>query len=153
MDTRNHAATLDLQEFRRRRSELREAIGQLEAALAAPAHGQADAWRSTVRSRLDDVRVDFHEHTTAAEKHDGLYTDVVAVAPRLIGAITRLRREHTVILAELDRCVAQVDAVGGDDVEEIRDAVTDLMARFVRHRQRGSELMWDAYASDIGGET
>ena len=40
-----------------------------------------------------------------------------------------------------------------EDVDRVRDLGPALLGRLVRHRQRGSDLMFDAYDYDIGGET
>jgi hypothetical protein len=39
------------------------------------------------------------------------------------------------------------------DVDTVRDRGTALLGRLVRHRQRGSELVYEAYTVDIEGET
>jgi hypothetical protein len=160
-----------LDEVRRRRAELRDAISQLEKALAAPSPGRSEEWRGQVRKRLDQLDADFTEHIVVTEGSgpgapaiagtagDGVYSDVVASAPRLARAVDQLRGDHELILKQLGHCrslVAAVVAPGGateDAIDEIRDSATDLLFRLVRHRQRGSDLMWEAYASDIGGET
>lgn len=148
-----HAAVA-LDEVRRRRAELRDALGRLEGALAAPTPGRIDGWRHLVRTRLDQLSADFDEHIAVTEGPDGVYDDVVASAPRLARSVDQLRQDHEVILKQLDHCTGLVKAASDDDhVQDIRDSATDLMFRLVRHRQRGSDLMWDAYASDIGGET
>jgi hypothetical protein len=33
----------------------------------------------------------------------------------------------------------------------VRDDLQRLMGRIVRHRQGGADLVWEAYAIDIGG--
>jgi hypothetical protein len=38
-------------------------------------------------------------------------------------------------------------------VDAVRDLGMALLASLVRHRQRGSDLVYEAYAVDIGGET
>ena len=38
------------------------------------------------------------------------------------------------------------------DVDEVRDGGTALIAALVRHRQRGSDLMYEGYTVDIGGQ-
>jgi hypothetical protein len=146
--------TVALDEVRRRRAELRDALGRLEAALAAPTPGRIVDWRQSVRMRLDQLSADFDEHIAVTEGPDGVYDDVVASAPRLARSVDQLRHDHEAILKQLDHCTALVEAVEvDDDIQDLRDSATDLMFRLVRHRQRGSDLMWDAYASDIGGET
>ena len=40
-----------------------------------------------------------------------------------------------------------------EDVDKIRDLGTLLLGVLVRHRQRGSDLVYEAYELDLGGET
>jgi hypothetical protein len=35
----------------------------------------------------------------------------------------------------------------------VRAAATSLLARLARHRQRGADLVFEAYQVDVGGET
>jgi hypothetical protein len=144
---------LALDEVRRRRAELRDAIGKLEAALAAPIPGRFDLWRDGVNSRLDQLGQDFGEHVIVTEGADGVYADVVASAPRLARAVDQLRHDHEVIAKQLGHCQGLIAHATSEEALDVRDSATDLIGRLVRHRQRGSDLMWDAYASDIGGET
>jgi hypothetical protein len=39
------------------------------------------------------------------------------------------------------------------DVDTVRDRGTALLGQLVRHRQRGSDLIYEAYSAEIGGET
>ena len=40
-----------------------------------------------------------------------------------------------------------------EEVDRVRGLGTALLGRLVRHRQRGSDLVFEAYEFDIGGET
>ena len=40
-----------------------------------------------------------------------------------------------------------------EDVDGVRRLGTALLGLLVRHRQRGSDLVYEAYELDIGGET
>jgi hypothetical protein len=154
MDHDQPAGPFALDEIRRRRAELRDALGRLEGSLAAPSPGRIPEWSATVRDRLEQLGSDFAEHVTVTEGVDGVYDDVVASAPRLARAVDQLKHDHEIILKQLDHCTSLVDtAKVDDDIMDIRESATDLMFRLVRHRQRGSDLMWEAYANDIGGET
>ena len=154
MHDETNASQLALDEVRRRRAELRESIGRLETALAAPTPGRIDSWTSLVRERLEQLASDFAEHVLVTEGPDGVYDDVVATAPRLARAVDQLRYDHEVVHKLLDHCSRLVAAASiDDDIADIRESATDLLFRLVRHRQRGSDLMWEAYANDIGGET
>jgi hypothetical protein len=154
MQDETTASQIALDEVRRRRAELRGAIGRLETALAAPTPGRIEGWTQLVKDRLDQLTSDFAEHVTVTEGADGVYDDVVATAPRLARAVDQLRYDHEVINKLLDHCGRLVQAAKvDDDIADIRESATDLLFRLVRHRQRGSDLMWEAYANDIGGET
>jgi hypothetical protein len=39
------------------------------------------------------------------------------------------------------------------EVDGIRESATALLGMLSRHRQRGADLVFDAYQTDIGGET
>jgi len=58
------------------------------------------------------------------------------------------------ISGQVDTLLARVatsDVIS--DVDRVRDLGTALLGRLVRHRQRGSDLVYEAYQFDIGGET
>jgi hypothetical protein len=144
--------SLDL--VRHRRAELREAMGRLERALAAPAPGRIAAWTEQVAASLAHLAADFAEHIAVTEGPGGLYTDVLASAPRLSNPIRRLTAEHAQVASELDAVVARLPGVGSaEDVDDVRAATTTLLGRLVRHRQRGADLVFEAYQVDVGGET
>ena len=143
-----------LEELRRRRAELRESMGALEDALAAPATGDALRWAQRVHVALVELLGDFREHIDVTEGPNGLYRDVLAHSPRLSNAMSDLTREHALIGHEVEGLIARVTDSGvGEDVDRVRDVGTALLGRLVRHRQRGADLVFEAYEFDIGGET
>jgi hypothetical protein len=152
---RQHRANGDvLAAARARRAELRAAMLDVERALSAPAPGRADAWLARVRGCFGELTEDFRAHLSVTEGPGGLYEEVRANAPRLAGPLRRLEREHGEITAELDRVRCRLEDRGSAElVEDVRDRVTALLATLVRHRQRGADLVWEAFESDIGGET
>lgn len=143
-----------LENLRQRRAELRESMRALEQALAAPAPGRVDVWAERVHVAVVELSADFRQHIEITEGPDGLYPGLLITAPRLSNAVTGLTREHgqiTVMIDELLTCLAGPD-VGGD-ADGARDLGTALLSRLIRHRQRGADLVYEAYATDIGGET
>jgi len=143
-----------LEAVRRRRAELRESLGRLEQALAAPAPQRADAWTSRVSAALAALSDDFHTHIEVTEGPDGLYRDVLASSPRLAHAVATLQAEHGEIAACIDDLRICVDeATGAEGVAQARELGVSLLGRLVRHRQRGADLVYQAYEEDIGGET
>ncbi len=143
-----------LDALRRHRAELRESMGALEQALAAPASGRAGAWAERVHVALVELSADLGEHITVTEGPDGLHRDIVTTAPRLSNAVERLTREHTAIASLVADLLGRAsDPATGDGVEAIRDLGTTLLGHLARHRQRGADLVYEAYQADIGGET
>jgi hypothetical protein len=138
-----------LESLRRRRAELRESMSVLENALAAPA-GEPERWTEHVQSALMDLSADFAEHIELTEGSDGLYRELLDTAPRLADAVAHLTSEHVAIRDLLDDLLASDPT---RDVHQVRELGTSLLGRLVRHRQRGSDLVYQAYEVDIGGDT
>ncbi len=142
-----------LEALRRQRAELRESISALELALAAPAPSGQLRWAERVHVALVELSADFREHVDVTEGHDGLYVDILATAPRLSDAVARLTREHEQISDLLDDLLARVLTPKSEDVDQVRGLGTTLLGLLVSHRQRGSDLVYEAYEFDVGGET
>lgn len=152
--TAEGSSTPAFEEVRRRRAELREAMGELENAIAAPAVDNLAEWTDGVRTALAQLREDFATHLAVTEGPGGLHEELVVVAPRLVHAVDRLTLEHATIGDAIGTVSDRLDAVTEEaDADGVRDEATDLLVRLARHRQRGSDLLWQAYSSDVGGET
>jgi hypothetical protein len=141
--------TAFMEGVRRRRSELRQAMGDLERALARPANPE---WIGRVRQALDRMNGDLRDHVVASEGADGLYAQILADAPHLSARVEHLVREHEALTTAIGALVTAAES-DSPDVVALRDQGTDFLVRLSRHRQAGSDLMFDAYDLDVGGET
>ncbi len=143
-----------LDALRRRRAELRESMIAMEHALAAPAVGDQARWAERVHVALVELSADFREHIDVTEGKEGLYRDVLTSAPRLSEAVRRLTQEHVQIAAQVEDLLGRARSTRSvEDVERVRELGTALLGTLVRHRQRGSDLVYEAYEVDVGGET
>jgi hypothetical protein len=140
----------DLDALRRRRAELLESMAALRQALAAPTSGRIAVWQGRASIALADLSADVQAHLAITEGHDGLHHDVVEVAPRLSHAVGRLNAEHAVLVDLLDGMRAWVSAGPPDAVRALG---RNLLERLARHRRREADLVFEAYQTDIGGET
>jgi hypothetical protein len=135
---------------RRQRAELLQSIHLFERALAVPAGDPT--WHERVSNRLAALRVAVTEHVVVTEGPDGLYGELLDYAPRLCRSVDILVREHAALVAAVDALDSRLDepAVA---VEQVRGWASDLLRELSRHRQRGADLVYEAYQTDIGGET
>ena len=150
MDSTIH--TRDLEAVRRRRADLRESIRALEEALAAAAAGRAVVWGGRVQATVQELVTEFDEHVDVTEGPDGLHQAILAGDLRLANAVNALSEAPAVIAAEIaalnSACEPPVTAA---DVALVREQGTEALAHLIRHRQRGADLVYEAYETDIGG--
>jgi hypothetical protein len=89
------------------------------------------------------------------EKPGGLYEEIIVRAPRLDGTVTRLRHEHPTISQQITDVLNKIGGVQigseGWPLDGARDDLQRFIGTVIRHRQRGADLVWEAYNVDIGG--
>lgn len=138
---------------RARRMTLRSSMSALEGALAVPAGDSVDRWQAEVRRTTADLRDCLRQHVAETEGPGGFHAEVLAAAPRLSHAVSRSVAEHGDLTEQADTLAASVETVGSrDDVAAVRELGTTLISQVIRHRQRGADLIYEAYEYDIGGE-
>ncbi|MEV0426558.1 hemerythrin domain-containing protein [Micromonospora sp. NPDC050495] len=125
------------------------AVPALVRALDGP--GGESHWRERLIQHLDPVRQGFAEHVRLTEGPTGLYAEVLCEAPRLTRGVRRLTREHAFIVTAL-AALHHAAALPEVPAEELRARVGELLRALRRHRQRGADLLWEAYQADLGGE-
>ncbi len=142
-----------LAETARRRADLHGALVEVERAISRPAVGREPEWTKEVVIRLETLAHAIDEHIEITERHGGLYDEICSIAPHLSGKVDRLRAEHPDLRSQAHQLVDRLGGGVGDDwpLEAARDDLQRLLGRIVRHRQLGSDLVWEAYNLDIGG--
>jgi hypothetical protein len=148
-----------LDDVRLRRAGLKTALSDLELALAAPFANRVD-WVTHVREALGEVHEVWTRHIVGTEAPGAFLDEIVTESPRLATPTSRLRRDHSDILATIvdaeTALLTPPDDTPDDDTyiawaEEVRVDLTALLAALARHRQRGADLVYEAYAVDLGG--
>lgn len=139
----------------RRESLLRAAIG-LEDALASPL-GDEDRWRLRVAMATDHAAARIDEHVLQTEGADNILEEVRTRAPRLDRRVDQMLVDHEDLekaAHDLETAVAELDFVDGDKREAqaivVRNKAVDMMGLIARHRQRGADLLYEAYQVDLG---
>lgn len=145
-----------LDDVRLRRAGLKAALSGLELALAAPYANRAD-WVTNVRDALGIVHEVWTRHIVETEAPGAFLDELVGEAPRLSTPTSRLRRDHSEILATIVGGEKKLMTPPAEDdgyvawADELRIELTALLAALARHRQRGADLVYEAYAVDLGG--
>jgi hypothetical protein len=154
MDDHVARVTDALTAARQHRETFHDAIVELERAAAAPAPGREEAWSERVGDALAGLRTALAEHQVVTEGPAGLYDEICAEQPRFDHRTRELAADHQVLAELLDAAsavLASESKPGAATVEATREALTTLVARLFRHRQRGLDLVYEAYMTDIGG--
>ncbi len=145
-----------LDDVRVRRAGLKSALSALEIALAAPAP-QRGIWVRGVRDGLHALHDVWTRHIVETEAPGAFLDELVDAAPRLATPASRLRREHTKILTTITHAETELASPPDDPeaydhwVDEMRSELTALLVALAKHRQRGADLVYEAYDVDIGG--
>jgi len=142
-----------IEDVRKRRRLLRHRMEDLEATIAAPAPGREKAWAREVISSLGALRSAFEHHVTETESPGGFLQQLTTEAPRLAPAVGRLRKDHSEINLRIQNLLNSAGTIATGEhcsPEELRTAALELLRRLARHRQRGADLIYEAYLVDIG---
>lgn len=144
-----------LEQAWQRRKTLHDALVHLEEAISSPAAGRIPEWTALVLKEGTEVRDAFDQHISVTERVDGLYDEILERAPRLDGNVRRLREEHPEIAQAVAQMVTRLEQTEIGSVawplDDARDDLQRLIGRVIRHRQKGADLVWEAYNVDIGG--
>jgi hypothetical protein len=140
-------------------AEYLQVMHSFQHAVAVAPHDPG--WRTHVGELLSGLRRAFAEHVGVTEGPNGLYHELLDEAPRLASGVHGLVREHENLLAAMEGLHARVSAdeytgepeISTRDIDQVRGWARDLLRELYEHRQRGADLVYEAYGTDIGGET
>lgn len=138
---------------RQRRIALYGAMMDLDASLASPS--ARATWAAHVHRDLTELRRALADHVEEVEGPDGIMARITLEAPRLADRVDALRSEHPELTQQADAIAARLEALEDDpdedEADEVRDAALGLLGALARHRHRGADLVYDAFAIEIGG--
>jgi hypothetical protein len=108
-------------------------------------------WSRRLHRHLDRLHAAFDDHVRSTEGATGTYAEVVTVAPRLARGVTLLANDHQRLATALAGLRKRAEE--GAQPADLRRCGASLLVLLDRHRQRGIDLLYEAYGTDIGGET
>lgn len=134
-----------VEKARVRRHLLADALHGLERAVAGPS--ESEGWFDGVKNALEELRRALDEHIEVTEGKGGLLEEIQDVAPRLSNEIALIGAEHEELVELLDKAEASLDQ--SNDPKAIRNRAMSLLPALFLHRQRGADLVYEAYNVDI----
>ena len=145
--------------IRSRREALFRAVIGLEDALAGPI-GDHERWRLRVAMAVDHAVARIYEHVAQTDGPGNILDEIVTVAPRLDRRVKQMRLDHeslekaahrlALAVAELSSEHDQTEEQVEDAAIAVRNEAVEVMGQITRHRQRGADLIYEAYHVDLG---
>lgn len=135
---------------RTRRHSLKDAMTDLEAVVSSPAG--AEGWVDDVSAAMKELGLALKEHVEVTEGDEGLLDEILVNAPRFAAEVGLIKAEHEELEDALERAFLTLEGtmtVGSKDPEPIRRRVMTVLGRLSLHRQRGADLVYEAYNVDI----
>ena len=134
----------------KQRSQLGQAMQRVEMAAAAPA--AKESWIADLTQHLRQLDIAFDQHISDVQAPLGLLDRIVDRAPRLQRSVEASKADHAAVADMIKQAVGLINS---DDaasrVDEVREATMAALVALARHRQKGADLIYDAYDVDIGG--
>lgn len=151
--------TTGLASIRRRREALHQAVVGLEDTLAAPV-GDGEHWRLRVAMAVDHAVARIGEHIAETEGPGSILDQIRQTAPRLSRRIDQMRVDHERLEKAghaLAHAVADLGESEGEGMPDranaVRNQAIEMMGQIARHRQRGADLLFEAYHVDLGNSS
>ena len=146
------ARSRELDAVRQRRAELSDTLHVLSACVADAPSRPAVVWGERMHDALLRLASDFELHIEVTEGEEGLHQAILAGDLRLANQVAALSDEHPALATGIAELVALTEPpVTAAAVAEVAARTTALTDRLHRHRKRGADLIWEAYATDLGG--
>ncbi len=134
-------------EARERHLPLKEAAAALEKASSASEDNRLEL----ISAELSGLSLALSDHIRLTEGPDGLHAELISTQPRLTNDIRLLTKDHDVMECLIEATSVALESETPDE-STISDQVGRLLERIERHRLRDAEMVYEAYAVDIGGQ-
>lgn len=149
--TANDRKQLDIDRSRSDRARSLESLHAVEKQAGAAGPARPNEWRDDLLTVLDDLASSLHYQYERSASAEGLLSRVVEEAPHLQSSVNELRKRQSSLVEEIDdlrRSLA--DLTRTPDVDTVRSRVADMTAEIRELRAWETDIVYDAYAVDLG---
>ena len=109
---------------------------------------------AAVRPSILALQDAFEDHVDATQGDGALHDEILFHAPRLAHEIDRLRTDHEAIRDQIAQFLDEVEErrpLTEVSARRARYVAMGLLAKVARHRQRGADVVFEAFMVDVGG--
>ncbi|MFA5891097.1 MAG: hypothetical protein WDA27_09135 [Actinomycetota bacterium] len=145
-------STPAVQSAKLHREQLRIALSALEDAISAAAFGREQEWFRGVSDRLHDVAKAWDDHIRVTESAEGLFEEIRDREPRLAVKLDRLITDHVEMRKIIADQLAELVSSDPAKIDDFREQLLGTLGKLARHRQRGADVLYEAYWGDVGGQ-
>jgi hypothetical protein len=101
-------------------------------------------------THLAELRLALVPHFFGEEAPDGLYAMIRSMAPRLLGRLDQLEREHQAFLGDIDALAARARLCLAGPVAEVLGEARALARRLRNHEAAEDDILLDTMYTDLG---
>ena len=134
---------------------LQTACAAIEEALATDRYADPVAWGGGVERTATTLRAALERHRERSEAPGGTLDEMVRLKPSLASRVAEQRLEHDDLLLKADALGTRLEeqlALARVAVDQIALEGSILVQSVRLHTMRGSDLIYEAYFQDEGGE-
>lgn len=137
---------------RRERSDMLRAMARLERALARAEPGRREGWIRDTRVALDELRQAMRTHCLVASAEDGLLEEIRLESPQLLPRIEELEDRYRELDSLARHLQETLDSARAQRASAawIRIRLRELLSGLRQHQALESDLIYEAFAVDIG---
>lgn len=134
---------------RERRRALKDTMEALVAAASAPTG--TVGWLEQVSKSIEEISHALDRHVDLVEGEEGLLAEITDMSPHLQPVIDQMRADHKDLQGRVDSAKLAVKQArsGANGFAELRREIRELVSALADHRERGADLVYDAYNIDI----
>jgi hemerythrin-like domain-containing protein len=100
--------------------------------------------------RVGELRALLIGHFLVEEAEGGLYDTIRSMAPRQLGRVAQLEREHQTLVAAIDAVVARAHACLAGPVAEVLRQASEIARTLRSHEAAEDDIMIDTLYTDLG---
>lgn len=128
-----------------------DALHQVEQHAGAAGPNRPNEWRDDLLIALDDLLSSLHDQFTHSAAADGLLSRIALEAPHLEPAVNELRRRQSELMDGLDGLRNSLtDLTHPVDIASVRSKIGEMTAEIRELRAWETDIVYDAYAFDLG---